>query len=457
MAVEPERDRARAVAVVFVHGILSSRAAWEPLIRYIREDADLRDFDLMPYEYASPLMQLRPGRDIPDVRKIARGLDTFLNNLPEYRRIVLIAHSQGGLVVQRYLHDALAGARGRELARIRLILLFACPNGGSEFLGTLRRSTRSFLRNPQEKDLVPLVRDVTEATRMVLERVVGATEVTETRCPIPLFVYAGLTDAIVTEAAALNVFPRVGVLPGDHSRIIRPTSSGDPIVNTVRIKLLNDLAVRPEDPDTFAPARHALARHRTTTVEAHVASGSRRTDVRSGRRPRWRLAVAALVLVVGAVAAVMFTNLGTGEGGIPETFLDDPVLVGGRHPTAPTDEGAAARTSGCRNDARPVPAPVPLGVSGGPSGQLILYRSAACGKYWAEVRTIKGTQATTLRIDIFAAGKNSSEFGRFAVPGDSENATAVGLLIAGGPGACVYAKAYFGEPVQVAETPRACG
>jgi pimeloyl-ACP methyl ester carboxylesterase len=105
----------------------------------IEADRELQaGFDVRPFEYASPLATWG-WRRIPDVDLLAGRLGTFLDvTLANYNRIVLVAHSQGGLVGQSYLHRMLSDGRGFNLARVRLIVLFACPNDGSRFLSPLR-------------------------------------------------------------------------------------------------------------------------------------------------------------------------------------------------------------------------------------------------------------------------------------------------------------------------------
>ena len=50
----------------------------------------------------------------------------------------MVTHSQGGLILQRYLAWMLGEGRGRELTTIRLIVTLSCPNEGSEYLSSIR-------------------------------------------------------------------------------------------------------------------------------------------------------------------------------------------------------------------------------------------------------------------------------------------------------------------------------
>ena len=143
-----------AVAVL-VHGLFSSAKAWESLQNRLNDDVDIKEtFDVRAFEYSSPKLKIRPTRRIPDFGTIAGSLSTFLDvECAPYRNIVLVTHSQGGLIVQRYLDQMLSDGRGRELARIRRVVMLACPNSGSEFILVLRRTVGLLWLQPQERQL----------------------------------------------------------------------------------------------------------------------------------------------------------------------------------------------------------------------------------------------------------------------------------------------------------------
>ncbi|MGW9498909.1 esterase/lipase family protein [Streptomyces prasinus] len=94
----------------------------------------------LPFGYATSLVSPNPLRRIPTFDTVADSLKEFLETEAEgFRRLVLVGHGQGGLVAQRYLARMLGAGRGRELAQIRRIVLFACPNSGSGIGLNLRR------------------------------------------------------------------------------------------------------------------------------------------------------------------------------------------------------------------------------------------------------------------------------------------------------------------------------
>lgn len=214
-------------AVVFVHGLFSSARVWSDFDRLIRQDRELDRCSLNYFEYETPIARPHLLRRIPDLDAIADLLAGHLDRqLSSQQPVVLVAHSQGGLVVHRYLASQVGSARrGRELARIRSVAMFACPNGGSNFGLMVRRL--AFWGHTQVRGLRPLDRDTMAAIRTVLDQVVHApSKPTDTSCRIPMFFYAGASDAVVTRQSAQGPFPvrNTGTVPGDHSGCVRPSS-----------------------------------------------------------------------------------------------------------------------------------------------------------------------------------------------------------------------------------------
>ena len=134
--------------------------------------------------------------------------------------------------------------RGRELARIRSIVILTCPNSGSEYLRSLRK-VLGFGYHPQAGSLKVLDKQVADTQRTVLERIVNATGVDDHQCRIPFHVYAGNSDKIVVSASAQGAFPRTSALAGNHFSVLDPAAPGNCTAETVRHHLLADLAAGP--------------------------------------------------------------------------------------------------------------------------------------------------------------------------------------------------------------------
>lgn len=235
--------------VVLVHGLFSSGRTWLPLHMQIAADPDIPEgVSVREFEYPSPRFRLNPSKRIPDFDTLAESLKTFLNtDCRTYPRIILVGHSQGGLIIQRYLARALAEGHGHSLARVRRVVLLACPNNGSQFMLSVRKSSPWWF-HPQERQLRPSVDAIMDAHRRVMSGVVFASGVSAHECLIPFAVYAGESDNIVPRATATSVFPDFGVIPGDHTSMLKVRDSGDRVFATVKMNILLGLVEDFPDP-----------------------------------------------------------------------------------------------------------------------------------------------------------------------------------------------------------------
>jgi hypothetical protein len=264
-----------SVGVVFVHGLFSSRAVWSEFERLIGGDPGLARFDLRFFEYSSPKIRINPLRRIPDFDDLGDSLATYLRNeAADLSAVALVTHSQGGLVVQRCLAHLVSRGRGHEHARVRQVVMFACPNDGSEFARSLRGLVPRWSRSTQERDLIPINKAIIQAREAVLNRVVHAKSASAHEYPVRIQVYAGDADNIVKPESARSVFPDAGTLPGDHSGIVRPDSAKHRSFTTLRSHLLGLLDTAAEA--TPVPrATGAWQRPLVGTVRRAIEEGER--------------------------------------------------------------------------------------------------------------------------------------------------------------------------------------
>lgn len=209
---------------MFVHGLFSSGEAWSRFRRLLASDSALSEIDSHCFEYTSPKARFSLTRRIPSFDVLGDQLRTFLRReCGQGRPIVLVSHSQGGLIVQRFLARSLEAEQYADIQPIKMVVMFACPNSGSDIFLSIRRWS-TIWRHPQERELRPLNQLVTETRRTILRRIVNADESDANSMHIPIYLYAGDEDNIVTSVSALDVFPAeyTGVISGDHSSIIQP-------------------------------------------------------------------------------------------------------------------------------------------------------------------------------------------------------------------------------------------
>jgi pimeloyl-ACP methyl ester carboxylesterase len=230
--------------LVTIHGFWSSPAIWERLNEVWRSDEELRDLNIHAFSYPSPRKPRVPFSDtrVPDYDDIAQTFATeYETVLADARDIAVVTHSQGGLILQRFLFWMVSQGRAQELVRIRSVIMLACPNGGSEYLESLRR-TLGYGRHPQAGSLQVLDRHVADTQRAVLQHIVNATAVDDHQCRIPFHVYAGGSDDIVRAASAQASFPRASTIAGNHFTILDPAAQGNRTAETVKRHLLADIA-----------------------------------------------------------------------------------------------------------------------------------------------------------------------------------------------------------------------
>jgi pimeloyl-ACP methyl ester carboxylesterase len=274
--------------LVTIHGFWSSPATWERLNAIWHADEQLRGLRIHPFPYPSPKKPSLPFSmtRVPDYDDIAQTLATeYTVRLADTSDIAIVTHSQGGLILQRFLTWMLHQGRGRELARIRTIVMLACPNGGAEYLRSIRH-VLGFGRHPQAGNLEVLTRQIADTQRTVLQWIVNATGVDDHQCCIPFHVYAGNADKIVTAASAQGVFPGASALAGNHFSILDPAAPGNCTAETVTHHLLTDFAVSPAQAARQIPsAADTPSGSAGAPVETDVkgAAGKFRVDVRDSQ------------------------------------------------------------------------------------------------------------------------------------------------------------------------------
>lgn len=229
--------------LVFIHGFWSSAATWDRLVARLREDESLAGLRVHLFEYESPkLPPLLSWRTrIPDYDDVAQSLPSFLEaNVRNGAPLIIVTHSQGGLILQRFLAWMLTRGRGRALARISSIVMLSCPNEGSEYLASIR-AVLGMRHHPQASQLAVLGEDVRHSRQIVLSNIIYATQSDDYHCQIPVYVYSGRTDNIVLRQSGQSVFPGAEVLPGDHFSILDPDARGSVTQDTIRRHIVASL------------------------------------------------------------------------------------------------------------------------------------------------------------------------------------------------------------------------
>jgi pimeloyl-ACP methyl ester carboxylesterase len=245
------------VTLVTVHGFWSAPATWDRLTSVWQSDEQLRGLRVHAFGYASPKMPRMPSSAVrvPDYDDLAQTLATeYSTVLADASNVMFVTHSQGGLILQRFLAWMSSQGRARELSRIHSVVMLACPNGGSEYLRSVRQ-VLGFGRHPQAGSLEVLNRQVADTQRTVLQRIVNATGVDEYQCRIPFHVYAGNADNVVTAASAQGAFPGAAALAGNHFSILDPAAPSNRTAEVVKRHILADVTSAPQPEEDRAGRR----------------------------------------------------------------------------------------------------------------------------------------------------------------------------------------------------------
>jgi pimeloyl-ACP methyl ester carboxylesterase len=273
-AVSRTTAESKPGAVVFVHGIFGGAETWSALATELMKDPYVqRFFEPQLFTYASPWVLFNPLKRIPDFKDVANELATALKQDERFKYrscLLLVGHSQGGLIIQRMLVDAVRNGRANEdLARIRGVVLFATPNAGSELFLSARRTLGPFWLNPQERNLRPFNEEIAEIHAFLLERVIYAQRATANSRPIRFDVYTGASDGVVPAHSARGMFPHTGTLAGDHSSIVQPTAPDAVVVLALRQACHR--AFNAAEPDTSVFRTEILDPDITADVQAAEA------------------------------------------------------------------------------------------------------------------------------------------------------------------------------------------
>ncbi|HUY48832.1 MAG TPA: hypothetical protein VMV92_24470 [Streptosporangiaceae bacterium] len=268
--------------LVTVHGFWSSPATWDRLLAVWQADDELEGLRIHGFGYPSPRKRPLPlsRTRVPDFDDLAQMLAVeYATRLGTASGIAFVTHSQGGLILQRFLAWMISEGRARELARIRTVIMLACPNGGSQYLASVRQAL-GYNRHPQAASLEVLNKQVADTQRVVLTRVVHASGNDDHQCRIPFHVYAAGSDAIVSAASAQAAFPGAGTLAGNHSTILDPATPGNTTADIVKYHILADLSEPP--PASMHEAAPAvpdrLAEHGTPAVNLSRSHGTQAGD-----------------------------------------------------------------------------------------------------------------------------------------------------------------------------------
>ena len=223
-------------AVFFLHGFSGDRDdTWDRLPGLL--GTVIADWDIYTLGYATTFRPdfLGVWSADPDLPILATMLTTqaSIDPLRRYRSLAVVAHSMGGLVVQRALVDDPGLAD-----RTDKVILFGTPSAG------LRKS--SWLVSWKRQ-----LRNMANGSEFIVRLRQNWAARFEPEPGFDLRVVAGDRDQFVPPKSSLGPFPRGShyVVPGDHLSMVRPVDTDSP---SVRL-LMSVLSDAPAEDVTTAP------------------------------------------------------------------------------------------------------------------------------------------------------------------------------------------------------------
>ena len=232
----PECER----AVVFLHGFSGDRDdTWDRLPGLL--GTAVADWDIYTLGYATTFLPdfLGVWSADPDLPILATMLKTHahIDPLRRYRSLAVVAHSMGGLVVQRALVDSpeLAG-------RTEKVVLYGTPSAGLRKASWLAFWKRQLRNMANGSEFITVLRQ-DWAARF------------EPEPGFDFWVVAGDQDKFVPPQTSLDPFPVQfrHVVPGDHLSMVRVSDADSPSVRLL-VSALSDAPVADEATSPLALA-----------------------------------------------------------------------------------------------------------------------------------------------------------------------------------------------------------
>lgn len=206
------RAKGQEAVILFIHGFSGNNAkTWGEFPDLLMQSPALSGWDIVSLGYSSKLEPDLVGiwsSDAP-IDKLALLFQTTVKSgLSRHKTIAILAHSMGGLVVQRALVDNAAFA-----STVSNLFLFGTPSNG------LRKASPFSFFKPQVRDMgagSPFITDLRTRWNANFQHP-----------GFVLWTIAGERDEFVPSSSSLDVFPKgtQAVIPGNHLEIVKPQNA----------------------------------------------------------------------------------------------------------------------------------------------------------------------------------------------------------------------------------------
>jgi len=207
--------------VIFIHGFNGDPTfTWGRFPDLLCHEPSMNGWDIICFGYESSLAPDLTGiwKGHPPIQTIANSLGAFVKSsfASNYDALVFIAHSMGGLVVQRALLDEQSLAQ-----TVDKVILFGTPSFGLKKAG--------FFQLPLLRKLFRQPRDMGKKSNFIKSLRSDWSRQFGTTIPFGFLAVAGSEDEFVPRSASINGFPQnqFAVVPGNHLTIVKPEKATD--------------------------------------------------------------------------------------------------------------------------------------------------------------------------------------------------------------------------------------
>lgn len=213
-------------AVVFIHGFSGeAHQTFGMLPAFLAGDMSLTSWDIHCFGYPTSLFPDITGvwTADPDLSVLSGYLASVLagGRYKQYSELALVAHSMGGLIVQRAVLDSTL------VQRVSHILLFGTPSNGLQKAGLARIFKRQ-------------VRDMVAGSPFITQLRQDWNSKYPTQLPFIFRAVAGIRDEFVPVSSSVEVFNQDyrGYVSGNHLEMVKPNTSEEDIIYVIREALL---------------------------------------------------------------------------------------------------------------------------------------------------------------------------------------------------------------------------
>lgn len=258
------RKTASCKAIVFVHGFSGeAHQTFGMLPAFIAGDTSLISWDIHCFGYPTSLFPDITGvwAADPDLTVLSNYLASVLTGgkYSQYTEFALLAHSMGGLLVQRSLLDS------DLVQRVRHVLLFGTPSNGLQKAGLGKIFKRQ-------------VRDMASNGLFINKLRQDWNDKYPAQLPFNFRAVAGIRDEFVPTSSSVETFGQEyrSYVPGNHLEMVKPLTSDEDVVFVIRESLSNNSTrktepgIAPSHLDTYIETIERLEKQEVISADELV-------------------------------------------------------------------------------------------------------------------------------------------------------------------------------------------